>query len=243
MEVGTLAPRGHGMEPRNALVLCWILAVGLAQAAYLVAPWLVAVPALLAAIIVPAVIGGSTSARAWSGLLLLSAAVVPLAPAAGWLVGATGAAVVLQRRAPLRRGDSEADLRRQIERCRRAETPAFAFVADVSDAAGVDAHSVRDTFRLADTVEVVHSGSRFHVRGVITDLAEFRPAGLGERLELELGTSVATGWARFPEEGLTLDLLLEHAEADLRSANVASAHEIASRAATPREYALATTGA
>ena len=74
MEVAKLAPRGHGMEPRSAMVLCWIITVGLAEVAYLGAPWLVAVPAILAAVVVPTVIGGSASGRVWSGLFLLSAA-------------------------------------------------------------------------------------------------------------------------------------------------------------------------
>lgn len=245
MEAGTLAPRGHGMEPRSALVLCWIVTVGLAEVAYLGAPspWLVAVPAVLAALVVPAVIGGPASGRVWSGLFLLSAAAVPFAPVAGWIAGALGAAIALSHRAPLRGGDSEADLRREIERSRRAETPAAVFVANVADGKGVDAQHIRDTFRLADTVQVVHDAAGFHLRGVVTDLAEFCPTGLGERLELELGTTVETGWARFPEEGMTLELLLERATADLHATDVDAPRLVAASSSAVSDYALAATGA
>ena len=98
--------------------------------------------------------------------------------------------------------------------------------------------------RLADTVEVVHDAAGFHLRGVVTDLAEFCPAGLGERLEHELGTTVETGWARFPEEGMTLELLLERATADLHATDAAATSpEAVSRQAVAPDYALAATGA
>jgi hypothetical protein len=244
MEVAKLAPRGHGMEPRSAMVLCWIITVGLAEVAYLGAPWLVAVPAILAAIVVPAVVvGGPASGRVWSGLFLLSAAVVPFAPLAGWIVGAIGAVIALSHRAPLRGGDSVADMRREIERSRRAETPAAVFVANVADGKGVDAQHIRGTFRLADTVEVVHDAAGFHLRGVVNDLAEFCPFGLGERLELELGTTVETGWARFPDEGMTLEALLERATADLHATDAAPTRpETASLPTVAPDYALAATG-
>lgn len=242
MEVGTLAPRGHVIEPRNAVALCWIVTVGLAEVAHLGAPWLVAVPVVLAAIVVPAVVGGSASSRAWFGLFLLSAAVVPFAPAAGWIIGAIGAAIALSHRAPLRGGDSVTDMRREIERSRRAATPAAVFVANVADGKGVDAQHIRGTFRLADTVEVVHDAAGFHLRGVVTDLAEFCPAGLGERLELELGTTVETGWARFPEDGVTLELLLERAAADLHGTDGAPSHPEPAPVAAVPDYALAATG-
>lgn len=215
---GLAQSEGRISGSRDRLLLCWLVVAGLAELAFQVTPWLAAVPALLAMVVVPAVLGGSVAARARAALLLLTAAAVPLAPGVALVVVAIAAAVALSLPQRLAHGDGVADLRRDIERCRRTGAPAYVLSATVPEAEGVDARRIRHVFRLTDAVEVAHVDGAYRVSGVISDLEDFRPEGLRARLELELHEEIAMGWARFPENGMTLELLLERATADERSA-------------------------
>jgi len=202
----------------TSLLLCWLVAAGAAQVAGLVGPWSALVPALLAAIVVPTVVGGRPWARAGIAMAMLTAAAVPAAPLVGWIAAAVAAVVALSVPGDVPAGDDAAELKRHIERCRRAGEPAHVFVASVPRAPGRRAQDVAGAFRAADSVQVLRRPGGDTVRGVVSDVGDFRPEGLRARLERVLGPGTTFGWARFPDAGSTLGLLLEHAAADMAAA-------------------------
>lgn len=200
------------------LLLCWLAAAGAAQAAWLLTPWTALVPAVLAALVVPAVAGRGRRTRASAAMLMLTAAAVPVAPLAAWIVAAVAAVAVLSAPRSVRAGDDLAELRRHIERSRRAGESAHVFVASVPHAPDRRAQDVVAAFRVADSVQVLRRPGGDAVRGVVSDASDFRPEGMQARLHRVLGPQTAVGWARFPDAGATLDLLLERAEADMAGA-------------------------
>lgn len=204
------------------LLACWALFAGLAQAAWLIEPWLAAAPALLGALAMPAVFRDGAW-RLGAPAVALTSAAVPLAPAAAWIAASAAAAVALSLRGPVAEGDATAELSRHLERSRREGLPAYVFVAEARGEHVARAQHVRDLIRVADSVQLVSDESGHVIRGVVNDVPEFHPEGLEARLARELDGELAIGWARFPEAGTTLERLLEHAAADLRASDARAA--------------------
>jgi hypothetical protein len=73
-------------------------------------------------------------------------------------------------------------------------------------------------FRMTDSVSIVRIRDGYELAGVFDD-AGFEREGLERRLRVALnGTDARIGWTRFPDDGVTLAVLLESARAALLAA-------------------------
>ena len=105
------------------------------------------------------------------------------------------------------------ELERHIMRCRRRGEPASVLVARLPARSRIDPERVRDCFRLTDSVSVARVRDGYEIAGVF-DEDGFERAGLERRLRAALdGIDARIGWMRFPDDGVTLEVLLESARA------------------------------
>jgi hypothetical protein len=145
-------------------------------------------------------------------IALANAGTLPYA--APWLVGgvALAAAVGL---APRASGTSTEQLERHLMRCRRRQEAAAVLVARVSAPAGSTHGRLTTCFRLTDSVLIGRTQHGCEVAAIF-DKDGFDREGLERRLRSEAGgADVHCSWSRFPEEGLTLEALLDRARAGL----------------------------
>jgi hypothetical protein len=105
-----------------------------------------------------------------------------------------------------------ADLQREIMRCRRRQSSASVLVARLDADHRLAPRDLLDWFRLTDSVTVARIGRALEVIGVFDDDGLERD-GLERRL---LGAFRGTlAWARFPDDGVTLEALVHLARAEL----------------------------
>jgi hypothetical protein len=102
------------------------------------------------------------------------------------------------------------ELRRHLSACRRRGDSADVLVARIPGLLAPPARELAGALRTADSVVVARQGTTVEVQAVV-DSVDLERAGVEQRLRARYGPSVAFGWARFPEDGLTLDVLLEQA--------------------------------
>jgi hypothetical protein len=101
------------------------------------------------------------------------------------------------------------ELDRHLARCRRREEPAEVLAAAIAGAGDKTCERLLGCFRLTDSVEARR------VRHGVDLVAVFDADDLDrDALERRLlavvdGCEVRFGWARFPDDGLTLDALVE----------------------------------
>lgn len=152
------------------------------------------------------------------GLVGLSAAVVvggtPLAGAVAWLaVGAMLALGLSPASAPQDSGAEE--LERHLMRCRRRGEPASVLVARLSSPARLAPAELAGCFRLTDSVAVTRAPRGYELSGVFDDNSLDRDA-LERRLRAATGSmSAQLAWTRFPDDGVTLRVLIDRARAAL----------------------------
>jgi hypothetical protein len=154
-----------------------------------------------------------TPALVWAPALAGGAAAAVVAgPAVGavTVLAASIAAAPLLRDQTGRAGDV-ADLERQLARCRRRGESATVLVARVAGHHATVQH-VRSLLRLSDAVLAARAVSGVDLCAVIDGVDLDREA-LEERLRHSLSADLLCGWAVFPDEGLTLDLLIAAARA------------------------------
>jgi hypothetical protein len=136
-----------------------------------------------------------------------------LAPAAAALVAAAAVTVALVpvlRRSAAAPGDQA--LRRHLAICRRREEGALVLVACVPGRRGAMASDLR----ISDTalVEIRREGS---LLVAVVDGQELSRERIAERLRAKHGDALTVGSATFPDDGLTLDGLVEIASARART--------------------------
>lgn len=187
-------------------LLAWHVSAGLAVGAAALHPRLAILPAIVAAVAVPSALRVRGLAGAALGAVLLSAAAVPFFPAEAWGAAAILGAIALSLR-PERSGDTSIeDLQRHLSWCRRRGADADVLLAQVAGA-GVDADTVRDCFRLTDSVHVERSGAGYEVLAVL-DTHDLSRSGVEERVRGTLDPGALLRWARFPADGVTLEDLV-----------------------------------
>jgi hypothetical protein len=104
-------------------------------------------------------------------------------------------------------GDGELHL----ARCRRRREPAWVLVARIDARDGVSCSELAAHLRVTDSVTLRRVRHGYELEGVF-DHHELVRGGLEQRLRRVLpAASVHFGWARFPDDGLTLAVLLERA--------------------------------
>jgi hypothetical protein len=134
-------------------------------------------------------------------------ALVPWIALAGLIVATRVAA-----RSQPRRLDA---LERHLMRCRRREEPASVLVARLDRRSRPAEGDVLACFRLTDSVAVRRIGQRLELLGVFDDDRLDR-SGVERRLRATASRAgVELAWARFPEDGVTLEVLLDAARAAL----------------------------
>lgn len=168
-----------------------------------------------------------------------------LPDASPWLVGGVAFAAAVSL-APRASGSSTEQLERHLMRCRRRQEAAAVLVARVSAPAGspeerLGSHERLTTcFRLTDSVVIGRTQRGCEVAAIF-DEDQFDREGLERRLRAQAGrAAVHCGWSRFPEEGLTLEALLDRARAGLPHEEQASGRR---QAAAARVRAVRATGA
>jgi hypothetical protein len=107
------------------------------------------------------------------------------------------------------------ELERHIMRCRRRQEPAAVLVVRVAAAGRAGPERLRACFRLTDSVAIRRTRHGFELVGVFDEDGLDRDA-LEWRLRAVLG-EIATSfaWSRFPDDGFTLDMLVEDARSAL----------------------------
>jgi hypothetical protein len=167
------------------------------------------------------------------------ALLTPLLPAAfggielvPW--GIAGVALCWPHRTVLRTDTGLNELQRHIMRLRRREEEATVLMAVGPHVAQRPLQHMLESLRATDSVEVTTGASAFELCALI-DGVDFSPAVIEERIaqagELD---SVSFGWARFPRDGVTLDVLRERAlAAALAGTDGAAAGETAAGASRP----------
>jgi type IV secretory pathway TrbD component len=188
-------------------VLAWLVAAGLAVGAATVDPALGFVPAAVAAVAVPSALRATGLRGLGLGLLLLSAGLVPFEPAAAWGVAAVFAVGALSLRSERAEETSLLDLQRHLAWCRRLGADADVLVVTLAGAR-LDAETVRNCFRLTDSVRVSSSADRFEVVAVL-DTKDLSRSGVEQRVHQALDPSAELRWARFPADGVTLEALID----------------------------------
>jgi hypothetical protein len=193
---------------------------------------------------IPAAVGGAVVALTvlrgpLAGRLLTAAAMAPIAfvdssPAVAWAgacagIGfATSMLVSGQSSTP-----SRGDLQRHLEWCRRREEGAHILVVPLSS---VDAHELSglvESFRITDSVTLGKENGGVELYALLDD-KDFVREGIERRLsELRAGRA-SFGWATFPQDGVTIQTLIEHARAQMRAAaRQATVHEAPQPAPAP----------
>jgi hypothetical protein len=160
-------------------------------------------PGLLVA---PAGVAGCVAAIAIGG--------TPPLGAVAWL-GAGVALALSMRSAPHAAGSPVDDLERHVMRCRRRGESAHVLVAHVPATGHGQAERLTAFFRLTDSVLVAQIPHGYEVAGVFDDSDLDRNA-----LEKRLRTAAATpgttiAWKRFPDDGVTLPVLIDATRAAL----------------------------
>lgn len=156
-------------------------------------------------------------ASRWSSIWAVGAvtAVAILADLPRFGLAAAAAAIVLvdvwsRDAPPLAAGQHEA-LWRRLAWYRRRREPCDLLIARVAGAEPErQLARLRAAFRATDAVECVGPRGRGEVRAIL-DLTELSRAGLARRLQAE-GIDVRCRWARFPDDALTLEALIDHAQ-------------------------------
>ena len=214
-------------------LLTWSVVAGSAVALAELDPRLALVPAVLAALTVPSALRLPRFTGLAVGGAMLAAAAVPFAPVVGWVVVAVLAAGALRVRPTSRDGSPLEDLQRHLSFCRRREATADVLTLHVPATSGADADAIRDGFRYTDSVNVRRLADGFDVVAVL-DTQDLVREGVEQRLRALLG-DVHLGWARFPDDGVTLEALDHVARVAARPAGAVPPAPVRATAAAPAE--------
>lgn len=206
-----LAPDGQIYELR--LMLLWGATALLALTLTPVAP-LVAIAAVAASVLLVLTLSGpSTGCR-----LAVAAAYAPAfaaaeAPPAAWVAAAmvVGAAATLGRT----RESGETQLLRHLERARRRGESASVMVLRVPTSRPGKVRALQGRLRAADSSRINRTVGVDEIHAVM-DGEDLPAAAIEMRLRADEIDGSSFGWARFPRDGGSLDVLLETARARAR---------------------------
>lgn len=140
---------------------------------------------------------------------LVPALVAPTPAALAWIVAGAlvASAIALDRPQPAPRMD---DLRRHISAARRRNERADVLVFTLPAADLAEYAPLLASFRLTDSTAVTHVGRLRDVE-IVLDHAGLDRSGIERRIASQLATSPPFGWATFPDDGVTLEALVETA--------------------------------
>ena len=207
---------GFDARPTTPTLL-WLGAIGAALLASLALE-----DASLPVAVGAAVVAVSALKGPIEGRLLIVAALVPVAfvdssPTWAWIAaGASLAFAVSLFQRPQAQAEPNGDLQRHLAWCRRREEPANLLLAPLDGIDVVAVRSLLESFRITDSVTIGGSAGGTELYALL-DAHGFMREGLERRLA-EAFAGRKFGWATFPEDGVTLQTLIEHARGSMREA-------------------------
>jgi hypothetical protein len=208
---------GHGSHP-NAPTAIWLGAVLIALLGSLTS-FDVAVPAAAGgAVVALSLLEGPLAIR-----LLTAAAMGPIAfldssPVVAWAGACVAVGFATSLLAKAYQGESSnGDLQRHIEWCRRREERAHLLVLPLEEVETHELSSVLESFRITDSVTLGKQNGGVELYALLDDKAFVRE-GLERRLSQLQGGRASFGWSTFPEDGVTIQTLIEHARAQMEAA-------------------------
>jgi hypothetical protein len=134
-----------------------------------------------------------------------------------------------RRKRDRERAAAHAQLQRVLNWCRRYEEPAALLVARLPGAAPHRGAALLDAFRVSDTVALEPLGAGHELRALLLDRELDRPA-VERRLDELLGEGLAIAWVGFPDDGVTLQTLIETAHRQLHRGAALGARRTDARA-------------
>lgn len=207
--------RGHRSGDAVTAALIWLAAAALA---ILVSHADVPAAALPAGLALAATVIGlrwPVVRRLAAPAALVAAALEP-STVLPWTVAAICLSLAVEQRAAAIAVPQLGPLAECLERCRRRGDPATVLVLQVAP----DAVAVRNllrTVRVTDSFVLRRFTDRFEVCGLLEECDVAR-AGIEARFAASLqGVAPRFGWASYPVDGLTLDVLLQHARTSIEA--------------------------
>jgi hypothetical protein len=159
-----------------------------------------------------ATLRGPLGARSVTALAMIPGA-MPSAPAWVWVLsGGVVALLVSVRGGPVELRSH--DLQRHLDWSRRRQENAHVLVLRFSLREIPKPARLLDSFRTTDSIALHYSHGTCELQAVLDDTG-FSREGVERRVCDHADGSFRFGWAQFPEEGVTLDTLIETARTDL----------------------------
>ncbi len=208
-----------GFDARPAMpTLLWLGTIGVALLASLALADASVPVAAGAAVIALSLLKGPIAGRLLTVAALIPIAFVDSSPAWAWIAAgaALGLATSFFPRAGQVQTEPNGDLQRHLAWCRRREEPAHLLVAPLQGIDELAVSSLLESFRITDSVTLGRSTGGTELYALL-DAHGFMREGLEGRLA-ESFAGRDFGWATFPEDGVTLQTLIEHARGSMREA-------------------------
>lgn len=188
------------------------------------------------AVIALSLIDAPLPARILTAIAMLPVALLDSSPAWAWAASAAalGFATALVPRDAIPQPEADGDLRRHLAWCRRREEPAHVLLVPLKGIDEGEMSALLESFRITDSVTLGRGAGGSELYALL-DAHGFMREGLERRLE-ERFEGRRFGWATFPEDGVTLQTLIEHARKAMLEGKerVSPAHAAAETAtATP----------
>jgi hypothetical protein len=164
-----------------------------------------------AAVIALSLIEAPLPARILAAAALLPIALLDSTPDWAWAAGAAalGLATGLMPRGPAPQSEANGDLRRHLAWCRRREEPAHLLLVPLEGIDEEEVSGMLESFRITDSVTLGRGAGGTELYALL-DAHGFIREGLERRLA-ERFEGRSFGWATFPQDGVTLQILIEHA--------------------------------
>jgi hypothetical protein len=191
--------------------LVWLGALALALASLQVVEDAAIPLAAGGAVIALSLIVAPLPARILAASAMLPLALLDSTPAWAWVAGAValGLATALMPRGSSPQSEVNGDLRRHLAWCRRREEPAHLLLAPLDGIDEGEVSSLLESFRITDSVTLGRGAGGSELYALL-DAHGFVREGLERRLA-ERFEDRRFGWATFPQNGVTLQTLIEHA--------------------------------
>jgi hypothetical protein len=142
-------------------------------------------------------------------------AMVPVAfdgsPAWSFVLAGGLLAALVATRPPSPEATPLALIQRHLEWCRRRDEPAHLLWVHAPGIERAVAAAALEAFRVTDHVALLEDEDGYAEIVAMMDHSSFERSGVERRLRAQLGDRPGFGWATFPEDGLTLEALFEHA--------------------------------
>jgi hypothetical protein len=168
----------------------------------------VAVAAALIAVLLPQ----PASVRVVSALAMIP---IGFADAPAWSFVAAGGllAMCLARSSAATVASPLERIQRHLEWCRRRNETSHLLWVHAPQIDRDTATAALDAFRITDAAALLHEGDGGEEIVAMVDDTSFEREGLERRLRAQVGKDAGFGWATFPDDGVTLDVLFHQARA------------------------------